>query len=225
MAQDTRIGVVRFPGSPDDRVAERAVRLAGAEPVPLWHAAHDLDGVDALVLVGCPPLDDGAGADPASSPLLAAVADAAGRGLPVLGAGDGFRLLCATGLLPGALAPNEGGSFVCRDQRLRVETRDTVWTCTLAEGREVILPVRSAHGRWVAEPDVVARVEAGRQVVLRYLGNPNGSLNDIAGITSAGGNVVGLLPSPAHAAEALTGPSDDGLLFLSAAMGFVAISR
>jgi phosphoribosylformylglycinamidine synthase len=143
------------------------------------------------------------------------VVAAARRGLPVLGICNGFQILCEAGLLPGALVRNAGLHFVCRDQWLRVEA-STVWTEGLA-GRKLLVPVKNAEGRYVADTATLTALEDTGRVVFRYAGgNPNGSLNDIAGISSADGRIVGLMPHPEHAVDALTGPSTDGLaLFTS----------
>jgi phosphoribosylformylglycinamidine synthase I len=214
-----RIGVVTFPGSLDDRDAMRAVRLAGGEPVPLWHGDEDLFSVEAVVLPGGFSYGDylRAGAIARFSPVVRAVVDAAGRGLPVLGICNGFQVLCEAQLLPGALTRNEARHFVCRDQWLRVENTSSAWTSAFQPG-EVVIPVKHGEGRYVASAETLAELEGDGRVAFRYLGgNPNGSLNDIAGVTSADGRIVGLIPHPEHAIESLTGPSEDGLgLFVSA---------
>ncbi len=221
-----RIGIVTFPGSLDDVDAARAVRLAGAEPVVLWHAEHDLRGVDAVVLPGGFSYGDylRAGAIAARAPVMRDVVDRARQGMPVLGICNGFQVLCEAGLLPGALTRNSHLHFRNRDQRLRVERADTAWTHAYAPGQEVVVPVKNGEGRWVAAPADLERLEGEGRVAVRYVGgNPNGSLRDVAGVTSADGRVVGLMPHPEHAVEDLTGPSTDGLGFftsvLTAAVG------
>ena len=209
-----RIGVITFPGTLDDVDAARAVRYAGAEPVPLWHAHDDLRGVDAVVVPGGFSYGDylRAGAIAAHQPVLRAVIDAASRGTPVLGICNGFQILCEAGLLPGALVRNAGLHFVCRDQRLRVECTGTAWTGRYAAGAEIVVPLKSIEGRYVADASTLAALEGEGRVVFRYLGtNPNGAVNAIAGIASARGRVVGLMPHPEHAIDPLTGPSADGL--------------
>jgi phosphoribosylformylglycinamidine synthase len=215
-----RIGVITFPGTLDDVDAARAVRHAGAEPVDLWHADDDLHGVDAVIVPGGFSYGDylRAGAIAAHQPVLRAVRDAAGRGMPVLGICNGFQILCEAGLLPGALVRNAGLHFICRDQRLRVETSATAWTGRYAVGAEIVVPLKSIEGRYVADSTTLATLEGDGRVVFRYAdANPNGALHDIAGIASADGRVVGLMPHPEHAIDPLTGPSIDGLnMFRSA---------
>ena len=214
-----RIGVITFPGTLDDVDAARAVRYAGGQEVALWHADRDLRGVEAVIVPGGFSYGDylRAGAIASIAPIMTEVVAAAGRGMPVLGICNGFQILCEAGLLPGALVRNAGLHFVCRDQRLRVETSATPWTADLAAGQEILVPVKNAEGRFVADAATLAELEGDGRVVFRYAGgNPNGSLADIAGISSADGRVVGLMPHPEHAVDALTGPSEDGLaLFTS----------
>jgi phosphoribosylformylglycinamidine synthase subunit PurQ / glutaminase len=214
-----RIGVVTFPGSLDDVDAHRAVRIAGAEPVALWHGDHDLRGVDAVILPGGFSYGDHlrAGAIARFSPVMREVVDAARRGLPVLGICNGFQVLCEAHLLPGALTRNAGLHFVCRDMWLRVETVRTAWTSGYEPGQEILVPVKHGEGRYVAAAGTLAELEAEERVVFRYArGNPNGSFHDIAGVCDASRRVVGLMPHPEHAVDGLTGPSVDGVaLFLS----------
>jgi phosphoribosylformylglycinamidine synthase subunit PurQ / glutaminase len=216
-----RIGVITFPGSLDDVDAARAVRLAGAEPVSLWHGDHDLKAVDAVVLPGGFSYGDylRAGAIAARSPLMADVVDGARNGLPVLGICNGFQVLCEAGLLPGALTRNSHLHFRNRDQGLLVERADTAWTSSYAVGQTIVVPVKNGEGRYVASDADLDRLEAEGRVVVRYVGgNPNGSSRDIAGVTSADGRVVGLMPHPEHAVEDLTGPSTDGLGFFTSVL-------
>jgi phosphoribosylformylglycinamidine synthase subunit PurQ / glutaminase len=221
-----RIGVVTFPGSLDDRDALRAVQLAGGEPVPLWHADAELHGVDAVVLPGGFSYGDylRCGAIARFSPVVTSLVEAARGGLPVLGICNGFQVLCEAGLLPGALTRNAGLRFVCRDQTLTVDNASTYWTGAYDAGTSVIIPVKHGEGRYVASSETLAELEAEGRVVMRYAGgNPNGSLNDIAGVCSADGRVVGLMPHPEHAVETLCGPTDDGLgMFVSAISALVA---
>jgi phosphoribosylformylglycinamidine synthase subunit PurQ / glutaminase len=214
-----RVGVVTFPGSLDDRDAARAVRLAGGEAVRLWHADRDLRGVDAVILPGGFSYGDylRGGAIARFAPVMEEVVPAARAGLPVLGICNGFQILCESQLLPGALPRNESLHFVCREQRLRVDNAATPWTAGYREGQEVVIPIKHGEGRYVADADTLAEIESTGQVVLRYVdGNPNGSLNGIAGLRNAAGNVVGLMPHPEHAVDPLTGPSADGLAFFTA---------
>ena len=214
-----RIGVITFPGTLDDVDAARAARRVGGEAVGLWHADADLKGVDAVVVPGGFSYGDylRAGAIARFAPVMAAVVDAAGRGMPVLGICNGFQVICEAGLLPGALTRNAGLHFVCRDVWLRVASTSTAWTSRFEPGADVLVPLKSGEGRYVAPANVLEELEGEGRVVFRYHDNPNGSQRDIAGISSANGRVVGLMPHPEHAIEALTGPSDDGLgLFYSA---------
>jgi phosphoribosylformylglycinamidine synthase subunit PurQ / glutaminase len=216
-----RIGVITFPGSLDDVDAARAVRLAGADPVSLWHGDHDLQGVDAVVLPGGFSYGDylRAGAIAARSPLMADVVAAARTGLPVLGICNGFQVLCEAGLLPGALTRNSHLHFRNRDQGLLVERADTAWTSSYAQGQTIVVPVKNGEGRYVAADADLDRLEGEGRVVVRYVGgNPNGSSRDIAGVASADGRVVGLMPHPEHAVEDLTGPSTDGLGFFTSVL-------
>ena len=214
-----RIGVITFPGTLDDVDAARAVRLSGAEPVSLWHADADLRGVDAVVVPGGFSYGDylRCGAIAKFAPVMTEVVAAAGRGMPVLGICNGFQILCEAGLLPGALTRNAGLHFVCRDVWLKVDSITTAWTSRFEWGAELLVPLKSGEGRYVASESVLDELEGEGRVVFRYADNPNGSMRDIAGVSSADGRVVGLMPHPEHATEALTGPSDDGLgIFYSA---------
>jgi phosphoribosylformylglycinamidine synthase I len=218
---NARIGVVTFPGSLDDRDAQRAVRLAGADPVALWHADPDLQGVDAVVLPGGFSYGDylRAGAIARFAPAMNSVVEQAGRGLPVLGICNGFQVLCESGLLPGALTRNAHLHFVNRDQRLRIDSTDSVWTSGFAPGQELVVPVKNGEGNYLASAEVLDELEGEGRVVARYLGkNPNGSARDIAAIRNAAGNVVGIMPHPEHAVEDLTGPGTDGLVFFTSVL-------
>ncbi|NMO00919.1 phosphoribosylformylglycinamidine synthase subunit PurQ [Gordonia sp. TBRC 11910] len=214
-----RIGVITFPGTLDDVDAARAVRLAGAESVDLWHGDDDLKGVDAVVVPGGFSYGDylRAGAIAKFAPVMRSVVDAANKGLPVLGICNGFQVLCEAGLLPGALTRNEGLHFICRDQWLKVENNTTAWTSRFDLGAEILVPLKSGEGRYVASDEKLEELKGEGRIVFSYAGgNPNGSQLDIAGICSEKNRVVGLMPHPEHATEALTGPSDDGLgLFYS----------
>ena len=224
-----RIGVVTFPGSLDDRDAQRAVRIAGATPVALWHGAHDVEGVDAIILPGGFSYGDylRAGAIASHSPIMAEVIDAANKGMPVLGICNGFQTLAEARLVPGAHTRNAHQQFIRRDQKLRVENAGTAWTNAFEAGDEIIIPMKNADGRFVADAETLKRIEGEGQVVFRYIEvNPNGSLNDIAGVSNERGNVVGLMPHPEHATEAGFGPDTaeamasgtDGLRFFASVM-------
>jgi phosphoribosylformylglycinamidine synthase subunit PurQ / glutaminase len=216
-----RIGVVTFPGSLDDRDALRAARIAGAEPVALWHADRDLHQVDAVVLPGGFSYGDylRCGAIARFAPVMEAIIAAAGLGLPVLGICNGFQILCEAHLLPGALVRNDHQKFVCRDQRLEVASTNTRWTGGFSEFDQLTIPLKNGEGGYVADQRTLDELEAEGRVVLRYIGgNPNGSYRDIAAISNAAGNVVGLMPHPEHAVDPLTGPGTDGLTFFSSVL-------
>jgi phosphoribosylformylglycinamidine synthase I len=210
-----KIGVVTFPGSLDDRDAQRAVRFAGAEPVALWHGEHDLQGVDAVILPGGFSYGDylRCGAIASHSPIMTEVISAANAGLPVLGICNGFQMLTEAHLLPGGLIRNAHQQFIRRDQRLRVENADTAWTSEFTSGQEIVIPLKNADGGYIASNDELDRLEGEGLVAFRYLGvNPNGSLRDIAGIANERGNVVGLMPHPEHAVEPGFGPDTDAAM-------------
>jgi phosphoribosylformylglycinamidine synthase I len=214
-----RIGVVTFPGSLDDRDAARAIRIAGATAVSLWHADADLYGVDAVVLPGGFSYGDylRAGAIARFSAVMESIVKAAGDGLPVLGICNGFQVLCEAHLLPGALTRNQHLHFRNRDQHLRIQVTSTAWTGAFEPGQEVVIPVKNGEGCYVADQRTLDELEIEERIVARYIrGNPNGSQHDIAAVRNAAGNVVGMMPHPEHAVELLTGPSLDGLgLFTS----------
>jgi phosphoribosylformylglycinamidine synthase len=222
-----RSGVVTFPGSLDDRDALRAVKLAGGDPVPLWHGDHDLQQADAVVLPGGFSYGDylRCGAIARFSPIMTEVVNAARDGMPVLGICNGFQILCESHLLPGALLRNAGLHFTCLDQRLKVETTATAWTGEYADGAEIVIPLKNGEGQYVADDRTLDQLEAEGRVVFRYLDrNPNGSRRDIAGIRNERGNVVGLMPHPEHAIDPLTGPGTDGLgMFVSVLKALVAV--
>ena len=227
-----RIGVITFPGSLDDRDAQRAIRIAGAESVALWHGDHDLKGVDAIVLPGGFSYGDylRVGAIAALAPIMSEVKDAAAKGMPVLGICNGFQMLVEAHLLPGGLIRNAHQQFIRRDQRLIVENSDTAWTSGFSNGQEITIPLKNGDGGYIADDETLKRINGEGLVAFRYAGvNPNGSLDDIAGLTNEAGNVVGLMPHPEHASEAGYGPDGllgprtgtDGLRFFTAAISTV----
>jgi phosphoribosylformylglycinamidine synthase subunit PurQ / glutaminase len=221
-----KIGVVTFPGTLDDRDAARAVRLAGGTAVALWHGNGDADAlrdVDAVVIPGGFSYGDylRAGAISRFAPLMSQIIKA-GSGaassnpLPVLGICNGFQILTESHLLPGSMIKNDHLKFLCRDQVLRVENNTTFWTSDYEAGQEITVPLKNQDGQYIADEKTLDALEAEGRVVFRYVGwNPNGSRRDIAGISNAAGNVVGLMPHPEHAVESLTGPTTDGLAFFS----------
>ncbi|HEY8654848.1 MAG TPA: phosphoribosylformylglycinamidine synthase subunit PurQ [Dermatophilaceae bacterium] len=220
-----RIGVVTFPGSLDDQDARRAVRIAGGEPVTLWHGDDLLRDVDAVVLPGGFSYGDylRAGAIARFAPVMSVLIPAAKGGLPVLGICNGFQILCESHLLPGAMIQNDHRTFICRDQRLRVENATTAWTSDFMPGEEITIVLKNQDGQYVADEATLDELEGEGRVTFRYVveeggRNPNGSYRDIAGITNRRGNVVGLMPHPEHSVEAGYGPSLDGLTFFTSVL-------
>ena len=216
-----RIGVVTFPGSLDDSSALRAIRLAGGTPVPLFHASDDLKEVQAVVLPGGFSYGDylRCGAISRFAPIMSSIIIAAEHGFPVLGICNGFQILCESHLLPGALTRNQGLHFVCTDQPLTVENNSTPWTSGYSKGDRLVIPIKNGEGSFQASVETLRELESEGHVVLRYAdSNPNGSKNDIVGITNARGNVVGVMPHPEQAIEDLTGPSTDGLTFFTSVL-------
>src|SRR5436309_3703228 len=215
-----KFGVVRFPGSCDEVDAQLAASRAG-EAVLLWHGDSDLGGVDAVVVPGGFSYGDylRAGAIARFSPVMEAIGEHALAGGPVLGICNGFQVLCEAGLLPGALLPNTGLRFLCRQVELVVENADTPFTRACSEGEVLSVPVKHTTGRYYAPEAALDELEANGQVVLRYVEgeNPNGSLRDIAGVANGLKNVFGLMPHPEHAVDALTGSDDGGRIFRSLA--------
>ncbi len=216
-----RIGVVTFPGTLEADHAAHAVELAGAEPVKLWHKDADLQDVDAVILPGGATHGNylRPGALAALSPIMESIVAAANEGLPVLGIGNGFQILCEAGLLPGAFVSNADGKYICRDLEFQVENNQTAWTSEYDEGATVTLPLRTANGLFVADDETLAQLESSGRVVLRYKEDVTGAVNGIAGLANEKGNVVGLMASADHAVEAgfgtetVSGPHEgtDGL--------------
>jgi phosphoribosylformylglycinamidine synthase len=209
-------GVVQFPGSCDERDALRACELAGGEARLVWHEERDLDGVDAVVVPGGFSYGDylRAGAIARFSPAMGAVAEFAAAGGPVLGICNGFQVLCETGLLPGALLLNESMRFTCRQVDLQVAALSPLegGKSRNIAGERLSIPAKHGEGRYWAPDEMLDELEANGQVAFRYAPgqNPNGSARDIAGVRNAAGNVLGLMPHPEHAVDAMTG-STDGL--------------
>jgi phosphoribosylformylglycinamidine synthase len=207
-----RVGVVVFPGSQDDRDAAWALAALDAEPVLVWHAEPELPDLDAVILPGGFSYGDylRCGAIARFAPAMAAVAEFAAAGGLVLGICNGFQILCEAGLLPGVLRPNTSLSFVCRDVSLRVELADTPFTSRCTAGQRLVIPVKHGEGCYVPPPDLSPEL-----VVLRYEDNPNGSVDDIAGVVNETRNVMGLMPHPEHAVDPLLGSADGGLVLAS----------
>jgi len=231
-----RVGVITFPGSLDDDDALRAIATMGGEGVALWHADHDLRGVDALVLPGGFSYGDylRCGAIAGHAPILDEVRAFAGRGGPVLGICNGFQILCEAGLLPGALIRNASLRFVCRDVFLRVETSQTPVTSELVPGEVIEIPIKHGEGQYVATPEQLRGIEDEGLVVFRYAdrsgevvegSNPNGSVDAIAGVRNEAGNVVGLMPHPEHAVDPDVGPTGGQPLFASLLASALAGAR
>jgi phosphoribosylformylglycinamidine synthase len=209
-----RIAVVVFPGSNDDHDAAWALKALGADPVLVWHREEELERIDAVVLPGGFSYGDylRCGAIARFAPAMAAVERFAGEGGPVLGICNGFQVLCEAGLLPGVLRPNTSLTFVCRDVGVIVERADTPFTSRCSPGQTLSIPVKHGEGCYHPPPDL-----AEESVVLRYGldENPNGSVDDIAGVLNADGNVMGLMPHPEHAVDPLLGSGDGALVLAS----------
>jgi phosphoribosylformylglycinamidine synthase subunit PurQ / glutaminase len=211
----SRVGIVLFPGSNCEHDVAEAVAGVGGQPELLWHGDRSVRGVDAVVLPGGFAHGDylRPGAIARFSPIMAAVAELAAAGGPVVGICNGFQVLTEAGLLPGALQKNAGLKFLCRTVELRVETTRSSLTAEAATGDVLRIPINHFEGNYTCSPETLAELRADDRVVLRYLANPNGSTDDIAGICSEGRNVVGLMPHPERASDPLLG-SADGLPLL-----------
>jgi phosphoribosylformylglycinamidine synthase len=210
-------GVLQFPGSCDERDALNACELASGEAQLVWHEETDLSGFDGIVVPGGFSYGDylRAGAIARFAPAMTAVAEFAAEGGPVLGICNGFQVLAESGLLPGALLTNEGARFICKQGELVVGEADSPWLSGMTAGETISIPHKHESGRFYAPPEMLEEIEANNQVAFRYAEgkNPNGSLNDIAGVTNEAGNVIGLMPHPEHAVDALTGSTDGLKLF------------
>jgi len=211
------IAVVVFPGSNDDRDAQLALERLGADARRVWHTDPALpDGTCAVVLPGGFSYGDylRCGAIARFSPILKAVTAFADGGGPVLGICNGFQILTEAGLLPGALRPNASLAFICRDVPVRVEQVETPLLSRCHPGQGLTLPVKHGEGCWFADDELLAELEAGDQIALRYApgSNPNGSVGDVAGVINAEGNVLGLMPHPEHAVDPLLGSVDGALI-------------
>ena len=221
-----KFGVLRFPGSCDEVDALLACRR-GADAEIIWHGDDDLGDVDAVVVPGGFSYGDylRVGSIARFAPAMERVLEFAAAGGPVLGICNGFQVLCEAGLLPGALLPNEGLRFLCRQVGVEVVDAETAWSGASRTGDVLSIPVKHTTGRWFAPPDLLDEVESNGQVVFRYASgeNPNGSLNDIAGVRNERGNVVGLMPHPEHAVDPLTG-STDGLRLFESAVRALAVT-
>lgn len=216
-----RIGVVTFPGSLDDRDAQRAVREAGGEAVALWHGDSSINNVDAVVLPGGFSYGDylRCGAISRFAPVMAEVIEKAKAGLPVLGICNGFQILCESHLLPGALTRNKDLHFICKDQELEITNNKTVWTSDYQVGQHITIPLKNGEGSFQCDDQTLSMLESEGRIIARYVGeNPNGSRNLIAGITNERGNIVGLMPHPEHAIEDLCGPGSDGIGFFTSVL-------
>jgi phosphoribosylformylglycinamidine synthase len=213
-----KAGVVVFPGSNCDRDAVQALtRLTGKKPHVIWHADTELPKLDLVVLPGGFSYGDylRTGAMAGHSPIMREIVAAAHKGMRVLGICNGFQILCETELLPGVLLRNTSLKFICKPVRLRVENSGTAFTKSYQKGQELIIPIAHGEGNYFAEEDTLKNLEDKQQIVFRYLENPNGSAHDIAGIINESGNVLGMMPHPERAAEALHGSEDGAPMFKS----------
>ncbi len=216
-----KIGVVTFPGTLDDRDAARAVRYAGGEAIELWHDDADLKGVDVVILPGGFSYGDylRCGAISRFSPVMEPLIAAAKGGMPLLGICNGFQVLAEAHLIPGALTRNQHLHFLCTDQKIKIENNTTAWTSSFSEGQELVIPLKNGEGSYQCDDETLKMLEGEVRIIARYVGeNPNGSRNLIAGISNERGNIVGLMPHPEHAVDALTGPGTDGLGFFTSVL-------
>ena len=222
-------GVVVFPGSNDERDTLYAIGdVLGHSVEPLWHGDATLKGVDAVVLPGGFSYGDylRCGALARFAAVMEPLKRFAADGGPVLGICNGFQILCEAGLLPGALVKNRSLRFICRRERIRVESTATAFSCLAVAGTSLEIPVKHGEGCYVASDSTLAELERERRVVFRYAdGAPNGALHDIAGVANRAGNVVGLMPHPEHAVDPLLGSTDGQVLFRSAAKWLTTAER
>ena len=211
----SRVGVVVFPGSNCEQDMLEAMRLVGGEPELLWHGDATVNGVDAVIVPGGFAHGDylRPGAIARFSPVMSAVAEFAAAGGPVVGICNGFQVLTEAGLLPGALQKNAGLKFVCAPAQLRVESTDSVLTRGTEKGAVLSVPINHFEGNYTCDAETLAQLREQDRIVLRYVVNPNGSVDDIAGVCNEGRNVVGLMPHPERATSELLG-STDGLPLL-----------
>lgn len=224
MSDQPRVGVITFPGSLDDGDMQLALARLGADPVAIWHADDHLpEGVGAVVLPGGFSYGDylRRGAIARFAPIMAAVRAFAADGGPVLGVCNGFQILCEAGLLPGVLRANRQLEYVCRDVVVTVQETGAHALAAVSTGTELAIPVKHGEGNWYATDDLFRQIEAAGQVALRYTDDVNGSLDRVAGVCNRAGNVLGLMPHPEHAIDALLGPTG-GIPILE---GLVAAAR
>jgi phosphoribosylformylglycinamidine synthase len=217
------VGVVLFPGSNCELDVAEGIRAAGGDARILWHGDRSVGDVDAVVVPGGFAHGDylRPGAIARFSPIMAAVEKFAGDGGPVVGICNGFQVLTEAGLLPGALQKNRGLKFLCTSVALRVETSASVLTSNAEVGAILRIPINHFEGNYTCSPGTLAELQAGDRIVLRYVDNPNGAVDDIAGICNEGRNVVGLMPHPERASSPLLG-SDDGLVLLRSLLSSAA---
>jgi phosphoribosylformylglycinamidine synthase len=220
------VGVVVFPGTNCEHDVALAVERAGGSAELVWHSATSLGACDAVVIAGGFAHGDylRPGAIARFSPVMEAVSKAAAEGMPVIGVCNGFQVLTEAGLLPGALQKNAGLSFLCHEVTLRVETNRASLTTGVPVGTELRIPINHFEGNYTVEPETLREILDNDQVVLRYIDNPNGSVDSIAGVCNTAGNVVGLMPHPERASDALLG-SEDGLVLLRGLLTASALTR
>ncbi|MDQ3767223.1 MAG: phosphoribosylformylglycinamidine synthase subunit PurQ [Actinomycetota bacterium] len=217
-----RVGIVVFPGSNCERDCRQSLESLGAQTTYMWHKETSLPDVDIVVLPGGFAHGDylRTGAIARFSPVMRAVRGHADAGGIVIGICNGFQILCEAGLLPGALRKNSGLKFICRWVDLRVDNNRSPFTIRAGAGQRLHIPINHFEGSWYCAPDELERIRANGQVVLRYTANPNGALDDVAGLTNERGNVFGLMPHPERACEPLSG-SQDGVVILGSMLDSV----